>query len=75
MIEELVFSLGKSGIDSENELSAYWITGEGLHIQELYRDKLKGEIVITEEGAGMLLAALNIMNLLHKNPSPPLSES
>lgn len=54
-----VVYLGKS--EADNDITMIWEPADGLHIQETYRDKLKGEIIISRSKAQTLLKALSFL--------------
>ena len=54
-----VVYLGKT--EADNDLTMIWEPADGLHLQEVYRDKLKGETIIPREKAVSLLKALRFI--------------
>lgn len=51
--------LGKT--EGDNDLTMLWEPADGLHLQEVYGDKLKQEITIAPERAAILLKALKFI--------------
>lgn len=51
--------LGKT--EADNDLTMIWEPADGLHLQEVYRDKLKYETIIPREKAVKLLKALSFI--------------
>ena len=54
-----VVYLGKT--EADNDLTMIWEPADGLHLQEVYRDKLKGETIIPPDKALTLLKALSFL--------------
>lgn len=54
-----VVYLGKT--ETDNDLTMIWEPADGLHLQEIYRDKLKYETIIPREKAVSLLRALSFI--------------
>lgn len=54
-----VVYLGKT--EADNDLTMIWEPADGLHLQEVYRDKLKGETIIPRDKAVSLLKALRFI--------------
>lgn len=66
-----VVYLGKT--EADNDLTMIWEPADGLHLQEVYNDKLKQEIIIAPERASILLKALSF--LLPPEPEAGASET
>lgn len=54
-----IMYLGKT--ETDNELTMIWEPADGLHLQEVYGDKLKHETIIPRERAAALLKALSFI--------------
>lgn len=54
-----VVYLGKT--EADNDLTMIWEPADGLHLQEVYNDKLKQEMIIAPERASTLLKALSFL--------------